>query len=77
MAPMSMSSPSRQDVLEAKCEPVGGVPPQGELGVLSVSSLRRSVSQLMDVKSVGDEDVWDPNTSGHDSGMVRHPHNVC
>lgn len=74
MASMSMSS---QDVLEAKCEPDGDVPPQGELGVLSVSSLRRSVSQLMDVKSVGDEDVWDPSTSGHDSGMVRDPKNVC
>lgn len=75
---MSMSSRSRQDVPETKCEPVGDVPPpQGELGVLSVSSLRRSVSQLMDVKPAGDEDVWDPNTSGHDSGMVRDPRNVC
>lgn len=64
-------------MLEAKCEPVGDVPPQGELGVLSVSTLRRSVSQLMDVKSVGDEDVWDPSTSRHDSGMVRDPKNVC
>lgn len=74
---MSMSSPSHQDVLEAKCEPVEDIPPQGELGLLSVSSLRRSVSQLMDVKSVGDEDVWDPNTSGHDSGMVRDPKDDC
>ncbi|XP_029705581.1 usherin isoform X2 [Takifugu rubripes] len=58
-----------EDMLEAKCEPVGGAPPQGELEVLSVSTLRRSVSQLMDGKSVGHEDAWDPNTSGHDSGM--------
>lgn len=72
----SVSSRPRQDVLEAKCEPVGDAPPQGELGVLSVSSLRRSVSQLMEVKMGGDEDVWDPNTSGQDSGMVREPKNV-
>lgn len=63
-------------MLEAKCGPVGGAPPQGELAVLSVSTLRRSVSQLMDGKSAGDEGAWDPNTSGHDSGMVREPRNV-
>lgn len=63
-------------MLEAKCEPGGGVPPPGELAVLSVSTLRRSVSQLMDGKSVGPEDAWDPNTSGQDSGMVRDPRNV-
>lgn len=70
--------PSHQDVLEAKCEPVTEVPPQGGLGVLSVSSLRRSVSQVMDGKSLtGDDEAWDPNISGHDSGMVRDPKNVC
>ncbi|KAK1889392.1 Usherin [Dissostichus eleginoides] len=36
----------------------------------SVNSLRRSVSQVMDGKSLtGDDDTWDPNISGHDSGM--------
>lgn len=75
---MSMSPcPLHQDTLEVKCEPVGDVPAQGELAVLSVSSLRRSVSQMMDGKSGVDEDTWDPNTSGHDSGMVRDPKNVC
>lgn len=70
--------PSHQEVLEAKCEPVTEVPPQGEPGVLSVSSLRRSVSQVMDGKSLtGDDEAWDPNISGHDSGMVRDPKNVC
>lgn len=59
-------------MLEAKCEPGDEDPPQGELGILSVNSLRRSVSQVMDGKSLtGDDDVWDPNISGHDSGMVR------
>lgn len=67
-----------QEVLEAKCEPADEDPPQGELGILSVNSLRRSVSQVMDGKSLtGDDDVWDPNISGHDSGMVRDPKNVC
>ncbi|XP_068198893.1 usherin [Antennarius striatus] len=57
-----------EEMLEAKCEPVCA--PQGELGILSVSSLRRSVSQVMDGKSLtGNEEVWDPNISGHDSGM--------
>lgn len=65
-----------QDVLEVKCEPEGA--PPGELGVLSVSSLRRSVSQVMDGKSLtGDDEAWDPNISGHDSGMVRGPEKVC
>ncbi|CAI5683492.1 usherin [Oreochromis niloticus] len=59
-----------EEVLEAKCEPADEDPPQGELGILSVNSLRRSVSQVMDGKSLtGDDDVWDPNISGHDSGM--------
>ncbi|XP_031721895.1 usherin isoform X2 [Anarrhichthys ocellatus] len=59
-----------QEVLEAKCEPIDEVPPQDELEILSVNSLRRSVSQMMDGKSVtGDDEVWDPNISGHDSGM--------
>ncbi|KAE8286949.1 Usherin Usher syndrome type IIa protein-like protein [Larimichthys crocea] len=59
-----------EEVLEAKCEPIGEVPPQGELGILSVNSLRRSVSQVMDGKSLtGDDEAWDPNISGHDSGM--------
>nr|XP_004542412.1 usherin-like [Maylandia zebra] len=59
-----------EEVLEAKCEPGDEDPPQGELGILSVNSLRRSVSQVMDGKSLtGDDDVWDPNISGHDSGM--------
>lgn len=74
-----LSSPtSHQDVLEVKCEPVEEVPPQGELGILSVNSLRRSVSQVMDGKSLtGDDEAWDPHISGHDSGMVRDPKNVC
>ncbi|XP_031721898.1 usherin isoform X4 [Anarrhichthys ocellatus] len=59
-----------EEVLEAKCEPIDEVPPQDELEILSVNSLRRSVSQMMDGKSVtGDDEVWDPNISGHDSGM--------
>lgn len=65
-------------MLEAKCEPEDEVPPQGELGILNVNSLRRSVSQVMDGKSLtGDDETWDPNISGHDSGMVRDPKNVC
>lgn len=56
-----------QEVLEAKCEPEDEVPQQ--LSILSGTSLRRSISQLMDGKSLED-DVWDPNISGHDSGMV-------
>lgn len=68
--------PSQQEVLEAKCEPIDEVPPQGELGIFSVNSLRRSVSQVIDGKSLtGDDDTWDPNISGHDSGMVRN-HNA-
>ncbi|KAM3603279.1 uncharacterized protein V6R79_019822 [Siganus canaliculatus] len=59
-----------EEVLEAKCAPADEDPPQGELGVLSVNSLRRSVSQVMDGKSLpGEDEVWDPNVSGHDSGM--------
>nr|XP_046229230.1 usherin [Scatophagus argus] len=59
-----------EEVLEDKCEPADEVPPQGELGILSVNSLRRSVSQVMDGKSLaGDDGAWDPNISGHDSGM--------
>ncbi|XP_031721896.1 usherin isoform X3 [Anarrhichthys ocellatus] len=66
---LSLCSP-QQEVLEAKCEPIDEVPPQDELEILSVNSLRRSVSQMMDGKSVtGDDEVWDPNISGHDSGM--------
>lgn len=65
-------------MLEAKYEPDEEVPPQGELGILSVNSLRRSVSQVIDGKSLtGDDEAWDPNISGHDSGMVRDPKNVC
>ncbi|XP_036943029.1 usherin isoform X1 [Acanthopagrus latus] len=65
-----------EEVLEAKCEPDDEVPPQDELGILSVNSLRRSVSQVMDGKSLtGDDEAWDPNISGHDSGMVRDPKN--
>lgn len=64
-----------QEVIEAKCEEDSS---QGELGILSVNSLRRSVSQVMDGKSLtGDSEVWDPNISGHDSGMVRNHRNVC
>lgn len=38
--------------------------------------LRRSVSQLMDGKTVaGDDEAWDPDISGHDSGMVRYGKN--
>ncbi|CAG5928145.1 unnamed protein product [Menidia menidia] len=60
-----------EEVVEAKCEPAEEAPPQGEL---SVGVLRRSVSQVMDGKPLGgDDDVWDPNISGHDSGMVRDP----
>nr|XP_019949343.1 PREDICTED: uncharacterized protein LOC109633746 isoform X1 [Paralichthys olivaceus] len=62
-----------EEVLEAKCEPSDDAPPQGELGILSVNSLRRSVSQVIDGKSLTDDGTWDPNISGHDSGMVRDP----
>lgn len=67
-----------QEVLETKCEPADdGAPPQGELGILSVNALRRSVSQVMDGKSsTGDDETWDPDVSGHDSGMVREPENI-
>nr|XP_020479323.1 usherin-like isoform X2 [Monopterus albus] len=59
-----------EEVLEPKCEPIDDVLPQDELGILSVNSLRRSVSQVLDGKflTIGDE-VWDPSISGHDSGM--------
>ncbi|XP_062238236.1 usherin [Platichthys flesus] len=58
-----------EEVFEAKCEPSDHAPPQGELGILSVNSLRRSVSQVMDGKSLTDDGTWDPNISGHDSGL--------
>ncbi|KAM8831518.1 usherin isoform 2-T2 [Spinachia spinachia] len=59
-----------EEVLDFKCEAADEVTAPGELEILSVNSLRRSVSQVMDGKSVaGDEDAWDPNISGHDSGM--------
>lgn len=74
MAVTALSLRSQQEVLEVKCEPMDEEAPQGELGILSVNSLRRSVSQVMDGKSLtGDDDTWDPNISGHDSGMVRDP----
>lgn len=67
---------SHQDVFEVKCEPVDGpVPPQGELGILTVNALRRSVSQVLNRKSLARND--EANVSGHDSGMVRDPKNVC
>lgn len=64
-------------MLEAKCEPTDDeLPPQSELGILSGNSLRRSVSQVVDGKALAeDDDTWDPNISGHDSGMVRKPQN--
>ncbi|XP_035811291.1 usherin [Amphiprion ocellaris] len=59
-----------EEVPEAKLHPANDAPPPGELGMLSVNALRRSVSQVMDGKSLTeDDDVWDPNVSGHDSGM--------
>ncbi|KAK2856338.1 hypothetical protein Q5P01_005073 [Channa striata] len=59
-----------EEVVEAKCEPTDEVPSQGEMEILSAASLRRSVSQVIDGKSLtGDDDPWDPNISGHDSGM--------
>ncbi|KAF3702757.1 Usherin Usher syndrome type IIa protein -like protein [Channa argus] len=59
-----------QEVVEAKCESTEEVPSPCELEILSASSLRRSVSQVIDGKSLtGDDDPWDPNISGHDSGM--------
>ena len=76
MAHGSACLSSQQDVLEAKCERVTGIPPQGELGVFSVTSLRRSVSQVMDGKTFAGDEAWDPNISGHDSGMVRDPRKV-
>ncbi|KAJ3607277.1 hypothetical protein NHX12_026788 [Muraenolepis orangiensis] len=67
-----------EEILGMKCE----APLESELGVLSVStvygsahnpsrnSLRRSVSQALDGKSLAeDSDVWDPHVQGHDSGM--------
>ncbi|XP_072297573.1 usherin isoform X2 [Eucyclogobius newberryi] len=55
-----------EEEVEGKCEEDLG----DELGILSVNSLRRSVSQVMDGKSLtGDSEIWDPNISGHDSGM--------
>ncbi|XP_051792736.1 usherin [Acanthochromis polyacanthus] len=59
-----------EDAPEGKLDPADDTPPPGELGMLSVNALRRSVSQVMDGKSLTvDDDVWDPNVSGHDSGM--------
>ncbi|XP_013888757.1 usherin [Austrofundulus limnaeus] len=59
-----------EEVLEVKCDPDDEGPPEDPLGELSVNSLRRSVSQVMDGKSLtGEDDVWDPHISGHDSGM--------
>ncbi|XP_008311470.1 usherin [Cynoglossus semilaevis] len=58
-----------EEVLEAKCEPTDQ-DPQGDLRGFSVTSLRRSVSQMMDGKTLtGDDEAWDPHISGHDSGM--------
>ncbi|XP_017157668.1 usherin [Poecilia reticulata] len=66
-----------EEILEAKCEPAGEIDAGEEVGVLSVNSLRRSISQVIDGKSLtgDDDDVWDPNISAHDSGMVRDPKN--
>ncbi|XP_043961866.1 usherin isoform X2 [Gambusia affinis] len=59
-----------EEILAAKCEPTGEIAAGEEEGVLSVNSLRRSISQVIDGKSLtGDDDVWDPNISAHDSGM--------
>ncbi|XP_061785953.1 usherin [Nerophis lumbriciformis] len=52
-----------EEVLESKCE--GGVN-QDQGGT---TSLRRSVSQVMDRKSVPGDKAWEPTVSGHDSGM--------
>lgn len=66
-----------QEAPEAKCQVVNGVPAEGEPGSLGVGPLRRSVSQLMDGKTLaGDDEAWDPDISGHDSGMVRGGKNV-
>ncbi|XP_047243958.1 usherin isoform X1 [Girardinichthys multiradiatus] len=65
-----------EEILEAKCEPAEDIDAGDELGILSVNSLRRSISQVIDRKSLAeDDDVWDPNISAHDSGMVRDPKN--
>ncbi|XP_014847545.1 PREDICTED: usherin isoform X1 [Poecilia mexicana] len=66
-----------EEILEAKCEPAEEIDSGEEVGVLSVNSLRRSISQVIDGKSLtgDDDDVWDPNISAHDSGMVRDPKN--
>ncbi|XP_007560988.1 usherin isoform X2 [Poecilia latipinna] len=60
-----------EEILEAKCEPAEEIDSGEEVGVLSVNSLRRSISQVIDGKSLtgDDDDVWDPNISAHDSGM--------
>ncbi|MEQ2250728.1 hypothetical protein ILYODFUR_003832, partial [Ilyodon furcidens] len=58
------------EILEAKCEPAEDIDAGDELGILSVNSLRRSISQVIDGKSLAeDDDIWDPNISAHDSGM--------
>ncbi|XP_067098583.1 usherin isoform X2 [Osmerus mordax] len=71
-----------EGVLDSKLGPGGHGPAEADLGIFSVSSLhalppdpsqnslRRSVSQLIDRKSLTeDEEVWDPHVHGHDSGM--------
>ncbi|XP_061756734.1 usherin [Nerophis ophidion] len=52
-----------EEVLESKCE--GGIN-QDQGGT---TSLRRSISQVMDRKSVPADKAWEPTVSGHDSGM--------
>ncbi|PWA27580.1 hypothetical protein CCH79_00000064 [Gambusia affinis] len=77
-SPMAVYPPSNSvlEILAAKCEPTGEIAAGEEEGVLSVNSLRRSISQVIDGKSLtGDDDVWDPNISAHDSGMVRDAKN--
>ncbi|XP_062323623.1 usherin [Osmerus eperlanus] len=71
-----------EGVLDSKLGLGGHGPAEADLGIFSVSSLhalppdpsqnslRRSVSQLIDRKSLTeDEEVWDPHVHGHDSGM--------
>ncbi|KAL0967537.1 hypothetical protein UPYG_G00253520 [Umbra pygmaea] len=74
-----------EGVTDSKFWAGGDAPPEGELGILNVSSLhvsaihgsahsqnslRRSISQILDRKSLtGEDDVWDAHGQGHDSGM--------